>query len=192
MKLLKSLFENNGQVWIYCENQAYQEKFLKQAEEEGFLALNGQKPTEMFRHQLYGINDDMTIGYLAVMIWTLTFQTGKDSHLRVDYGKYISGDDDFICHTAHLKRVSFSDWNKIAYVTIDSGKFEEMCNHFIDGQEFEDYQAYIYRYLMESSWQYSPERAAKIVEEESGYISQCYNERVSVSDCAVEIGYGCG
>ena len=89
-------------------------------------------------------------------------------------------------------KVSFTDWNKIAYVTIDSRKFEKMCNHFIEGQSLEEYRAYIYRYLMESTWKYSPERAAEIIVDESDYVLQCYNERESVSSCAVEIGFGCG
>ena len=114
MKTLKSLFGNNETVWIYCENSSCQEQFLKQAEDEGFLALNGQKPTELSRQMLYGINDDMTMGYLSVMIWTRTFRAGMDSHFRVDYRKFISGDEDFVCHSTHLKPVSFTDWNKTA------------------------------------------------------------------------------
>ena len=98
MRLLKNLVEKNNQVWIYCENRDLQEKFLKQAEDEGFLALNGQKPTELFRHQLYGINDDLTMGYLSAMIWSLTFQKCPDHIARVDYGKYISDEDDYMCH----------------------------------------------------------------------------------------------
>lgn len=192
MRLLKDLIENNSTVWFYCESKDSQEKFLKQAETEGFLALNGQKPTELFHQHLYGINDDMTMGYLSNMIWCLTFQTGKDEHVRIDYEKYVAEEEDYICHDTRLKRVRFSDWNKISYVTLDSNEFDKQCEVFIEGQSFEDYQAYIYRFLMESPWHYSPECAVKRMEIESEYISQCYIEKVSVAECAVEVGYSCG
>ena len=192
MHTLKSLIENNETVWFYCANEELQKQFLKQSEEEGFLALNGQKPTELFNQHFYGINDDMTMGYLSNMIWCLTFQTGKDSHLRIDYGKYIADEEDYICHETPLKRVRYTDWNKISYATLDSEEFEKLCESFIDDQSFEEYQAYVYRFLIESSWHYTPEQAVQRIKDEADYISQCYSDRISVSDCAVEVGYSCG
>ena len=118
MRLLKELLKNNSTVWIYCESEALQKHFLKQAEAEGFLSINGQVPSQLFHHQLYGISDDMTVGYLAAMIWSLTFQTGKDDHVRVDYSKYISDDEDYYCHSTKLKRIDYSDWNQLAYSTV--------------------------------------------------------------------------
>lgn len=192
MRTLKSLIENNETVWFYCATPNLQEHFLKQAEDEGFRALNGQKPTELFNQYFYGINDDMTMGYLSNMIWCLTFRTGNDPHFRVDYEKYIAEEDDYICTRTYLKCVRYSEWNKISYTTLNSKEFEKLCETFIEGQSYEEYQAYIYRYLMESSWHYTPEQAVQRIQDESEYISKCYNEKVSVSDCAVEVGYSCG
>lgn len=112
MRTLKALVEENENVWIYCKDEPLQVRFLEQLEEEGFLALNGQKPTELFHHQLYGINDDMTMGYLAVMIWWMTFKD-EDTHIRVDYEKYISGEEDYFCHTPHLEKVGQTEWKKL-------------------------------------------------------------------------------
>ena len=70
MRNLKELFANNESVWLLCETEALQKQFLSQAEEEGFLAINGE-----------------------------------DSHFRVNYGKYIAGEDDYICHTPHFSPV---------------------------------------------------------------------------------------
>lgn len=193
MRLLKELITHNSTVWVYCENEALQKHFLKQAEIEGFHAINGQKPTELFHHQLYGINDDMTVGYLAVMIWTLTFQTGKDEKVRIDYGKYISDDEDYCCHSTHLKRVDYSDWNYIAYSNeLDSSGFAKLCDSFVEGQSFEDYNAFIYRSLIESSWHYSPDKAVERMRDEDYFIVECFIKKVPVSDCAAEIGFGCG
>lgn len=192
MRLLRDLIRDNSTVWFYCESEDLQAAFLAQAEAEGFLTLNGHKPSELFHQYFYGINDDLTMGYLSNMIWCMTFQTGLDQHVRIDYGKYISDEEDYICHETHLKRVRFSDWNKLSYVTLDSNEFDKQCDAFIEGQTFEEYQAYIYRFLMESDWHYSPERAAKRIEDDMDYISKCYSEKVPVADCAIEVGYSCG
>ncbi len=106
MRNLKELFANNESVWLLCETEALQKQFLSQAEEEGFLAMNGDHPSDLSFQPLYGLHDDMTMGYLSVMIWSMTFpENGEDSHFRVNYGKYIAGEDDYICHTPHFSPV---------------------------------------------------------------------------------------
>lgn len=193
MRLLADLVKENTDVWVYCENEAFQKHFLKQLEYEGFHAVNGQKPTELFYHQLYGISNDMTVGYLAVMIWCLTFRTEKDNRIRVDYGKYISGAEDYFCHTATLKPVDLNDWNMIAYSNgLGRKTFEDLCAQFKEDQSFEEYNAYIYRCLIESDWHYTPEEAVERMQWEDYYIVQCYFDKVPVASCAIEIGYGCG
>ena len=194
MRLLKDLIQNNPTAWFYCESEALQKHFLKQAEDEGFVALNGQKPTELFHHRLYGINDDMTVGYLSAMIWSLTFQTGNDDHLRVDYGKFISDNENYTCYsTKKLKRMDYGDWNLIAYANgLDRHKFSKMCDSFINGQTFEEYNSFVYRYLIESDWHYSPERAVDLIQSQDYYIVECFINKTPVAECAVEVGYCCG
>ena len=193
MRLITDLIQNNTSVWFYCESEALQKHFLKQAEMEGFCAINGQKPTELFHHQLYGISDDMTVGYLSVMIWSLTFQCGNDEHVRINYEKYITGEEDYLCHSTRLKRVDYSDWNQIAYSNcLNSKDFSRLCDTFIEGQSFEEYNAFVYRFLLESSWHYKPEQAVEIMQNEDYYIVECYINNESVSNCAAEIGFACG
>lgn len=103
MQSLKLLTEDNDSVWVYCKNEDLASKFLLQCEEEGFMALNGSNPTELFRHKLYGLSGDMTMGYLASMVWSLTFQDDNDDHMRIDYEKYILDEDDFICRKIDSK-----------------------------------------------------------------------------------------
>lgn len=100
MKALKSLIENNSDVWFYCSTKELQLRFLKQCEVEGFLALNGQKPTDLNPYKYYGISSNMTVGYLSAMCWflsakypggALSVASGKNitSPVRIDYEKYI-------------------------------------------------------------------------------------------------------
>ena len=104
MRSLKSLVENEDQVWLYCGTLELQKSFLEQAEKEGFMALNGQKPTELFPSKFYGISRDMTMGYVSAMCWVLSGK--KPGHviavpsgertepIKVDYGKYMGGASD--------------------------------------------------------------------------------------------------
>ena len=98
MQSMKELAEEYGNIWIYCKSEELQIRFLKQSEKEGFLALNGQKPTELFHHQLYGMFDDMTMGYLSGLVWCYSARNKNDSHIRIDFEKYVSGNPDIFYH----------------------------------------------------------------------------------------------
>ena len=192
MRLITDLIKDNEVVWFYCRNEYLAKRFLDQCEKEGFLSMNGQKPTMLFRHKFYGIFDDMTMGYLSNMLWSLTFKTGVDEHVRVDYEKYIN-EEDYICLKTNTKILDYADWNRIAYSNGLSKKdFAKLCDCYIDGQTFEEYNAYVYRYLMESDWHYTPEQAVQRMLWEDYLIMKCYIENIPVSDCAVEVGFGCG
>ena len=107
MRTLTSLLKEQEAVWIYCESEDLQKKFLQKAEEEGFLARNGSKPTELSLQKFYGINSGMTMGYISNLIWFMSFQCGVKSHPKIDYGKFLSGEEDYLCHRSHIKSVKF-------------------------------------------------------------------------------------
>ena len=106
MRALKSLLETEPHVWLCCATEELQIQFLEQAEAEGFICMNGQKPTELFHSPYYGIDQDMTMGYVSTMCWVLSSKypghviiVGRDEHMdpiRIDYGKYIAGETDYI------------------------------------------------------------------------------------------------
>ncbi len=100
MNTLKALVEKNHVVWIYCRTKELSKQFLRQCEDEGFLALNGQKPTELGLNDLFGINHNMTMGYLMRMCCALgdsgaaiDVGTGENVSrpVRIDYEKYLEG-----------------------------------------------------------------------------------------------------
>ena len=53
MRTLKQLTDLFSHVWIFCESEELQIKFLEQAESEGFFFFTGESPTKLFHHQLY-------------------------------------------------------------------------------------------------------------------------------------------
>lgn len=70
--------------------------------------------------------------------------------------------------------------------------FTVTCENFIDGQSFEDYKAYIHKWLMLSDWHYTSEQAAELIEERIGFIEESYARKEPASDAAVDVGYCCG
>ena len=106
MRSLKKLLETESHVWLACEDKDLSVRFLKQAEDEGFICLNGQKPTELFPSRFFGISKSLKLGYVSAMVWFLSAQhpghaldVETSQHLdpiRIDYGKYIAGREDYV------------------------------------------------------------------------------------------------
>ena len=116
MPTLRSLMEQCEVVWFCCDTKELQVKFLQQCEGEGFLTITGDKPTELGCNRLYGISNN-SVGYLMSMCWALGYRgaaidigTGKHvkNPVRVDYGKYMAGDDNFLFHYQKPKTKSES------------------------------------------------------------------------------------
>lgn len=106
MRTLRSLTEQCDTVWFCCDTQELQKLFLRQCVDEGFLTMNGDKPTELNCNRLYGISNN-SVGYLMGMCWELGYRgaaidIGTDKRVknpvRVDYGKYMAGDEDYLYH----------------------------------------------------------------------------------------------
>lgn len=108
MRTLKSLIEKNKKVWFYCGTEDLQKRFLEQAEKEGFITMRGEEPTSLSLQRLYGINNEETMGYISNFIWYLSFQTGNKDILRIDYDRFISGEEDFTCHTPKMQPVAMT------------------------------------------------------------------------------------
>ncbi len=104
MRTLKEIAEEYKEVWIYCRGEELQIKFLEQMEKEGFLALNGQKPTELFHHTIYGFSDDMTMGYLSGMTWCYSARNPEDAHIRIDYEKYFYDESEIYYHITSVDK----------------------------------------------------------------------------------------
>lgn len=106
MRSLKLLIEKNKKVWFYCGTEELQNRFLEQAEEEGLVTMSGEKPTSLSFQHLYGINEEGRMGYISHFIWLKSFHADNKDILRIDYDRFISGEDDYISHTPHMERVS--------------------------------------------------------------------------------------
>lgn len=81
-------------TYVYCRSRAIAERFLRDAESEGFLFSDGAKPTEKGLDDIFALNSDFTMSYTGLATHVM-FGAGGDNTVWIDYGKYVSGEKEF-------------------------------------------------------------------------------------------------
>ena len=99
-RTIKELANKNGRVYVYLEDEETGNKFMTQAENEGFKFPDGVKPTERCYAEIMAVNRDTTINFVG-MNGRIAFGSGaktvgNEELIRVDYKKYIDGDRKYI------------------------------------------------------------------------------------------------
>lgn len=95
MRNVTELSKLKGKVYVYLRNEIIAEKFLKDAEAEGFTFGDGAKPTERPGNNLYVINRDWTIshvGWAGHMAFQGAKTIGGQELIRIDYERYLLGE----------------------------------------------------------------------------------------------------
>ena len=93
-KTIRSLSERNGRVYVYLANSAIGEKFIQQAEKEGFTFGDGVKPTKRCYAEIMAVNRDITINFVGangrIAFGSGAKTIGDEELIRIDFEKYIS------------------------------------------------------------------------------------------------------
>lgn len=101
MRTIKNLVnQNNGKVYVYLANDEIGNKFMQQAEDEGFTFNDGVKPTSRCYAEIMAVNDNYTINFVG-SVGRMAFGSGAETVngqklLRVDFAKYASGESDYL------------------------------------------------------------------------------------------------
>lgn len=99
MRTIKELSQRDGRVYVYLSNVSVGEKFMEQAESEGFAFTDGAKPTERCYAEVMAVNKDMTINFVGangrIAFGSGAKKIGNDDLIRVDFAKYVAGKDDY-------------------------------------------------------------------------------------------------
>ena len=104
MRTLKELATSNRRVWFYIKDEALGHAFMNQAEEEGFHWANEKAMSKDDWYYTMAIRADMSLWYVSLYVWTLSFRGNiEGTPIRVDYEKYVSGCEDYICHESHFR-----------------------------------------------------------------------------------------
>lgn len=98
-RTVKELAKKNGRVYVYLENSEIGNQFMQQAESEGFTFTDGVRPTERCYAEIMAVNRDITINFVGtngrIAFGSGTKIVGNEEFIRVDYKKYIDGNNDY-------------------------------------------------------------------------------------------------
>ena len=95
MRTIKQLIGKEQKVYIVLKNKAIMFRFISDAEYEGITFGDKVKPTERTPEDIMALQADGTICYLG---WAgrMCYHNRKQNILRVDYEKYILGEEDYL------------------------------------------------------------------------------------------------
>ena len=92
-KTIRELSEMNGRVYIYLRTPALGDRFLRQAELEGFTFGDGEKPTSRQYAEVMAVNRDKTINYVGtngrIAYGGGAVKIGNEPLIRIDYESII-------------------------------------------------------------------------------------------------------
>ena len=92
-KTIRELSKMNGRVYVYLRTPELRERFLRQAEQEGFTFCDGAKPTARPAADVMAINHDGTINYVGtngrIAFGSGATQIGGETLIRINYETYI-------------------------------------------------------------------------------------------------------
>ena len=88
MKTIKELANMGERVHVHLKDEETAQRFLRDAEAEGFTFGDGVRPTERHWSDLYAIHPDGTLNY-AGTIGHIEYGSGADSVVRIDYSQVL-------------------------------------------------------------------------------------------------------
>lgn len=91
--MLKSLLSSHtGRIYVYLANKDVCQRFLQDAEKEGFTFTDGTNPTQKHTSDIIALNQDATINYLG-FVGRVAFQAanriGNQSLVKIDYREFL-------------------------------------------------------------------------------------------------------
>ena len=95
MRTIENLVNNNKKrVYVYLSDKDTQNRFIADAENEGYTYEDGVKISEREPDDFYAVNKNKTVCFLN-FVGRMAFQCNADHAIRIDYKKYINGESDY-------------------------------------------------------------------------------------------------
>ena len=93
-KTIRELSEMNERVYFYLRTPELGERFLRQAEQEGFTFGDGEKPTARQYAEVMAVNRNGTINYVGtngrIAYGSGAVKIGSKPLIRIDYEKLLT------------------------------------------------------------------------------------------------------
>ncbi len=80
-----------GRLYLYLADEETCERFLKDAEEEGFRFRDGARPTARPRDCIYAVNRDRTLNYVGFAghaAFMCAEKIGEEALVKIDYRQF--------------------------------------------------------------------------------------------------------
>ena len=121
MRSIKELINKNEVIWFSIgSDQALRSQFMQEAAELGIDWVSGRPVSDGDRCGYFmGIGPSPTLGYVSWQIWRASWLTEEANPedrsraysnrvvpIRVDYGKYTRGDEDYLVTENVVKNVA--------------------------------------------------------------------------------------
>lgn len=90
----KLLHNNKKRVYVFLADKETEAKFIADTNAEGYVFGDGTTLLERASSNLYALNRNKTVNYLNT-IGRIAFQCNSKHIVRVDYKKYIDGNEDY-------------------------------------------------------------------------------------------------
>lgn len=105
-KLLQIYQEES--VWFYLSNDDVKEKFRKELVELNAY-WSDQTKFSMDHHISYtmAVHQDKKVAFISAYVWYLSFKL-NDEHIKIDYKKYIEGNNDYLIKESNITYVEIS------------------------------------------------------------------------------------
>lgn len=88
MKMIKELASMGECVYVHLKDEETAERFLHQAESEGFTFGDGVSPTDRHWSDLYAIHPDGTLNYVGAN-GRIHYGSGADGIVRIEYAELL-------------------------------------------------------------------------------------------------------
>ncbi len=94
MRTIKQFIKRADKVYFYMKDQETCQRFYQDAEREG-ITFGGEKPTIKEITDIVALLPEGEICYVGWAGHMCFHHGGIEGVIRIDYAKYVSGDDDF-------------------------------------------------------------------------------------------------
>ena len=95
MRTIKQFINSADKVYFFMKDKETCKRFYQDAEREG-ITFCGEKPTEKETTDIVALLPDGDICYVGWAGHMCYHHGGMDGVMRIDYAKYVTGDEDYI------------------------------------------------------------------------------------------------
>ncbi len=109
MRKIQELLTENEEVW-FCITEEWQQDFYEEIVSIGANFISGGSITRESISTLMGINRDKEVGYISNQVWYNSLRSEKSKTLKIDYGKYRSGEKNYQIASPDIVPVEWEDF----------------------------------------------------------------------------------